>query len=251
MITAPAGAPQRRGALAGAAVILSFLAAACSGGGQNAELAAARNPDPPPATAEPVAEVEAPTTTEPAVEVETTVEESQFDFTIKSETFDEAFEHADPDDAPVSVRIEKLDVDAEIVPVGVDDQRAMVVPGAELVGWYELGPRPGEVGSAVLAAHVNYNREPGAFFELHQLKPEDLVTVTTAGGEELSYRIRFGARLDKDELPVEDIFTNEGPAVLTLITCGGYFDQAAGHYEDNVVMVADLVDERGDMEQIS
>ena len=51
--------------------------------------------------------------------------------------------------APVVVPV----VGAAVVPVGLAPNRQMEVPAAADVGWYRLGPRPGDNGSAVLAAH--------------------------------------------------------------------------------------------------
>jgi hypothetical protein len=44
----------------------------------------------------------------------------------------------------------------------------------------------------------------------------------------------------KQDLPA-DLFSRQGPPTLTLITCGGAFDEATGHYVDNVVVVASPV----------
>ena len=45
-------------------------------------------------------------------------------------------------------------------------------------------------------------------------------------------------QVDKDELPIEQIFVADGPPGLTLITCGGVFDGGARSYEDNIVVRA-------------
>ena len=45
-------------------------------------------------------------------------------------------------------------------------------------------------------------------------------------------------RVDKTRLPTAQLFARDGPPLLTLITCGGEFDRAAGHFRDNVVVHA-------------
>ncbi len=37
------------------------------------------------------------------------------------------------------------------------------------------------------------------------------------------------------------MYTFAGPTQLHLVTCGGQFDQSDGHYEDNIVVFAELV----------
>ena len=44
-------------------------------------------------------------------------------------------------------------------------------------------------------------------------------------------------RMAKENLPT-DIYSVRGRPRLVLVTCGGRFDQAAGHYVDNVVVTA-------------
>ncbi len=45
-------------------------------------------------------------------------------------------------------------------------------------------------------------------------------------------------RVDKARLPVDSLFDRRGGPRLTLVTCGGEFDQQARSYRDNVVVVA-------------
>ena len=54
-----------------------------------------------------------------------------------------------------------------LVDLGLTAAGAMEVPeGASKAGWFALSPVPGEVGPAVLAAHVNYDKVPGVFARL-------------------------------------------------------------------------------------
>ena len=53
---------------------------------------------------------------------------------------------------PGHLKIPAIGVDAAIVPVGVTPDGFMDAPdGPDDTGWYKHGPRPGEVGSAVIA----------------------------------------------------------------------------------------------------
>jgi sortase (surface protein transpeptidase) len=107
------------------------------------------------------------------------------------------------------------------------------------VAWYEPGPGPGETGSAVLAAHVSLrNQGHGVFYDLKLLEPGDLVHVARADGSEQAFRVEARKIYLKENLPLESIFSTEGPSVLTLITCGGGFDGDARSYDSNVVVYA-------------
>lgn len=144
-----------------------------------------------------------------------------------------------PPQPPARLRIPSIGVDAPVVPVGLEPDGSMEVPDATDVGWYEPGARPGSTqGSAVLAAHVDYAGRPGAFFDLRLLPEGAEVFVVAPDGHELRFLVEGRAQVDKDELPVEELFRSAGPPLLTLITCGGSFDPSARHYDDNIVVRA-------------
>ena len=141
--------------------------------------------------------------------------------------------------APGRLLIPSIGVDAPIVPVGLNPDGSMEIPGATEVGWYEPGVRPGSpTGSAVLAAHVDYAGQEGAFYDLRALPEGAEVLVTTPDGTLLRFVVDTRFQVDKDELPGPELFRSTGAPTLTLITCGGGFDRSARSYEDNIIVRA-------------
>jgi Sortase domain len=143
--------------------------------------------------------------------------------------------------SPVTLRIPDLKVDAPIEAYGVNSRtRQMDVPhNVTDVAWYRFGPTPGQAGSAVLAAHVDLEGQgPGVFFRLGDLEAGDLIEVLYDDGSELAFEVQARALYPKEELPLDAIFSKEGPPVLTLITCGGGFDRDVARYDSNVVVYA-------------
>jgi hypothetical protein len=141
---------------------------------------------------------------------------------------------------PVSIRIDSLGVNAPVAPVGVDPSTGgMAVPAdGGFVGWYQWGPSPGEEGAAVLAGHVDYNRRPGAFFNLRNLEPGAAIEVLGADGVARRFVVQGRTEIAKPQLPVSQLFTRSGPPALMLVTCGGSFDRAARSYAANVIVYA-------------
>jgi Sortase domain len=137
---------------------------------------------------------------------------------------------------PVTVEIPAIRVDAELVGLGLARDGAMEVPDFGLAGWYTEGPPPGAPGPAVIAAHVDSRDGPDVFYELYRLQPGDAVDVHRADGSTASFVVVTIEQHPKDELPVDRIWAASTGAELTLITCGGVFDRAAGHYADNVIV---------------
>jgi sortase (surface protein transpeptidase) len=143
--------------------------------------------------------------------------------------------------APRRLRIPSVGVDAAIVPVGVDASGSMAIPReVDAVGWYRFGPTPGDAaGAAVVAGHVDSKDQgPGALLPLREAGVGDRVTVSTADGGTVAYRIVGRETIVKKRLPVERLFARDGSPRLVLITCGGPFLPELSSYRDNLVVVA-------------
>ena len=147
----------------------------------------------------------------------------------------------EPISVPIGLRIDEIEVDAPIGSYGVNQRTGeMDVPdNVTEVGWYRFGPKPGEAGSAVLAAHVDLaSSGPGVFYNLQTLEEGDRMSVLYEDGSETQFRVVARVTYEKDELPLDVIFSREGPSVLTLITCGGAFNSNISRYDSNVVVYA-------------
>ncbi|HEY3437436.1 MAG TPA: class F sortase [Actinotalea sp.] len=147
--------------------------------------------------------------------------------------------------APVSLRLAALGIELPVDPVGVTADGQMEIPPlAERGGWYRFGATPGDrTGTAVIAAHVDSVASAGLgpFAHLRDLAVGDLVDITLGDGSVLHYAVTAVTVVPKPEIAWSDVFTRDGRHHLVLITCGGRFDRAARHYEDNVIVTADPV----------
>lgn len=143
--------------------------------------------------------------------------------------------------APAALRIPALGIDAPIVARGRDGSGQLdVPPDASTVVWYRAGSVPGGAGSAVLAAHVDYDGQRGVFYDLDRVQAGDTVRVTFDDGSSKAFEVVSRQRYTKRRLPVRRLFTRDGDAVLTLITCGGQFNATTRHYASNTVVQATL-----------
>ena len=165
----------------------------------------------------PIAATTAPPETLPATDPDDQAAEGQSQSQMEPE----------PISVPIGLRIDEIEVDAPIGSYGVNQRTGeMDVPdNVTEVGWYRFGPKPGEAGSAVLAAHVDLaSSGPGVFYNLQTLEEGDRMSVLYEDGSETQFRVVARVTYEKDELPLDVIFSREGPSVLTLITCGGAFN---------------------------
>ena len=107
-----------------------------------------------------------------------------------------------------------------------------------VAGWYTGSPRPGAIGPAVIAGHIDSRSGPGVFFHLSRLKPGDQVYVRRADGTLAVFRVTAVQMYLKDRFPTAAVYGPTPDAELRLITCGGTFDPARGSYLSNVVVYA-------------
>jgi hypothetical protein len=75
---------------------------------------------------------------------------------------------------------------------------------------------------------------PGALFRLRDIRPGAGVTLT-AGGRAWHYVVRAVRAYAKAALPAATVFAQHVTPRLVIITCGGPFDPATGHYLDNII----------------
>jgi sortase (surface protein transpeptidase) len=133
-------------------------------------------------------------------------------------------------------------VTSRVIELGLRRNGSMEVPqGAFPVGWYDGSPTPGEIGPAILAGHVDWEGEPGAFYGLRELEPGETVVIDRADGTAVSFQVDRVEEHSKDDFPSDRVYGDIDHAGLRLITCGGAFDEDTGEYLDNVVVYASFL----------
>lgn len=149
-------------------------------------------------------------------------------------------EHVDPRGEPTRVVVPAIDVDVDLVRLGLQADGSMQVPDFGVAGWYTEGPEPGRAGPAVIAAHVDSRAGPDVFYRLGDLTVGDEVHVVYNSGDDVTFLVDSSEQTPKDELPVDTIWPVTNDRLLTLITCGGEFDRSVRHYDDNLIVYTTL-----------
>jgi sortase (surface protein transpeptidase) len=141
--------------------------------------------------------------------------------------------------APVSLTIPLIGVNTRLITLGLTSSGALQVPSSTSVaGWYTGSPRPGAIGSAIIVGHIDSRTGPGVFFRLSVLRPGDKVYIKRSDGTLVEFRVTAVQRYLKDHFPTREVYGPTPDAELRLITCGGAFDDATGHYLSNIVVYA-------------
>ena len=142
---------------------------------------------------------------------------------------------------PVRLKIPNINVDAAIEYVGVTSKGAMAAPSdITNVGWFNLGPRPGENGNAVIAGHFDgENGEQGVFANLDKLKMGDKLYVEDSKGTLTTFIVRRSRAYNPGY--ADDVFSGTSSAHLNLITCDGVWDQKKQSFSKRLVVFTDIV----------
>jgi Sortase domain len=150
---------------------------------------------------------------------------------------------------PVSVDIPAIGVHSGLLRLGVNADGSIQVPSlttsADEAAWYKYSPTPGQIGAAVIEGHVDSYQGPAVFFRLGALRPGDVIDVTLTDGVTAIFRVTGVRDYAKAEFPTRTIYGPTDYAALRLITCGGSFDWATGHYLSSTVVFASLTGHAG------
>ncbi|GAA5159188.1 class F sortase [Ornithinimicrobium tianjinense] len=145
--------------------------------------------------------------------------------------------------APAWIRITAGGVDAPLVPQGLAPD-GTINPGRNEVIWFTGSNRvsPGQVGTAVIAAHVTWEGQPDAFVNLTAVGPGDVVEVGYDDGTSRSFTVTQAVPVDKDQLARSLTVWGDHPdhPRLAIITCDdtqGF--QPDGHTAANYVVIAE------------
>jgi sortase (surface protein transpeptidase) len=143
---------------------------------------------------------------------------------------------------PVLLSIERIGVYAPVEFVGIVNGVMESPIAAEDVGWYSLGTRPGEIGSAVFAGHVNWSGGKDAVFaDLHTMQIGDLVSVTNNYGETDQFITRAIKQYPKDADASEVFISYDGLSHVNLITCDGEWNTELNTHDSRLVVFTEKI----------
>ncbi|MFP7761524.1 class F sortase [Marisediminicola sp. LYQ85] len=142
---------------------------------------------------------------------------------------------------PTRLTMPDLDIDMTVEAHGLDAEGAMGLPeDAATAGWYRFGPGANaDEGATVIAAHIDSRHDGiGPFSRLPNAAEGSVVTLSGDDGTQTDYVVTEVRTVGKIDAPMAEVFDRSGSPRLTLVTCGGAFDSATGHYVDNVIVTA-------------
>ena len=143
---------------------------------------------------------------------------------------------------PVRLTIPAISVDAPIKEMGLTSDGAMDAPDSPSdAGWFNLGPRPGEIGSAVIDGHFGWKNNKSAVFDnLYKVQKGDRIYVEDDTGTVTVFVVREIRIYHKDTDATDVFMSNDGKAHLNLITCTGPWSVREKTRGNRLIVFADV-----------
>ena len=141
--------------------------------------------------------------------------------------------------APVAIDIPRLGVHSSLIDLHKNPNGTLQVPrDFSQAGWYVGSAHPGDAGPTVIVGHVDSYRGPGVFYRLGRLHRGDIIRVRRADRTVALFTVQEVRTVAKRRFPTALVYRGDGRSSLRLVTCGGAFDRASGHYLANTVVFA-------------
>ncbi|MEI8130474.1 MAG: ice-binding family protein [bacterium] len=142
---------------------------------------------------------------------------------------------------PNHMLIPLIHLDVSLESIGLTKSGALDVPkDFNNAGWFNLGPRPGEQGNAVIDGHYGWkNGVPAVFNLIHTLHTGDVIFVNDTKGKTVSFSVREIRTYDS-VMDAHSVFVaSDTSAHLVIITCSGVWVPSLSTYSNRLVIFAD------------
>jgi sortase (surface protein transpeptidase) len=90
----------------------------------------------------------------------------------------------------------------------------------------------------VIVGHLDTVDGPAVFGALPEIRRGMTITVQGSDGANHSFQTVGVASVSKAHFPAQSVYAPSRKPTLALITCSGRFDEATGHYENNLIILA-------------
>lgn len=139
---------------------------------------------------------------------------------------------------PIALTIPHIGLGSRVLTMGLTAQGDLDVPAGttQNVGWYANGTVPGDIGSAVMDAHVF-----AAFSQLHTVVAGDDIYVSMDDGTTRHFIVQKTKLFNLSELSPNELYNQKDGRYLHLITCAGQLTADRTTYTQRLVVYATLV----------
>lgn len=160
--------------------------------------------------------------------------------------------------APTTIDIPTIHVNAPLVPLGLDNNKTVLVPDLNHVdqaSWYCQdyknadntptcaggGVIPGDVGPAAVYGHIDGHKRDGVFKHVPELNIGDPINIHRADRTTITFKVYKVQQVHKTDFSAFQVYGDVLRPEIRLITCTGKFVGGQLGYEDQGIVYAELV----------
>jgi len=144
---------------------------------------------------------------------------------------------------PILIKIPALKINAAVEHLGLTTDGAVDSPvGPDDVAWFDEGPVPGSIGSAVIDGHSGWkNNIPAVFDTLKMLKKGDKIYVINNKGVSTTFIVRELKAYGLNDNAPDVFISKDKKAHLNLITCTGVWNAKLKSHSSRLVVFTDKI----------
>ena len=133
---------------------------------------------------------------------------------------------------PARLEVPTLHINTVIASSGLDKRGMMQISDdPNEVAWFNLGPSPGQAGSAVISGHYGWkDHTPAVFDSLYKIRIGDVIQVEDSNGLTTTIVVRKMERYFSGSVAKEVFQSKDGKSHLNLITCEGDWNDDSKSY---------------------
>ncbi len=147
-------------------------------------------------------------------------------------------------DLPRAIYIDKIGVEARVLPMGVNLDNAVQSPiNIYDSGWYTGSVRPGEIGAVFINAHASGPTREGLFANLDTLSVGDEIVLEKGDRTSLTYKVVDKEVLELGEVDMKKVLLPKNGVLrgLNLMTCAGEWTADGRTMDKRVVIYTEQI----------
>lgn len=144
-------------------------------------------------------------------------------------------------DLPIKLKIPAIKVNSTIESIGLTLDGAVDSPvGPSNAGWYKLGPKPGEIGNAIIDGHSGWKDGiPAVFDNLYKIQIGDKIYIENGKGVTVTFIVRKIMKYDPNITATDVFISSDKKSHLNLITCTGVWDSILKSHSSRLIVFTD------------
>ena len=147
-------------------------------------------------------------------------------------------------DLPRALYIDKIDVSARVLPMGVNNDGNIQAPRNIFdVGWYMGSVKPGEIGAMFVDGHSSGLSSEGLFGNLDKLVEGDTLQIEKGDGTRITYKVVHTETVDLEAVDMKKMLLPYGSSLrgLNLMTCSGKWIDSSETLSQRVLVFTEQI----------